>query len=79
MDRIYSGHKHLLLCIFFNNIFSLLSFFLILYFTECDNIRDFVEINYVIYQKSDKLKVVMQPVKIIRTIDQFKPKIEGCE
>ena len=41
--------------------------------------RDFVEINYVTYRKSDELKVVMQPVKMIRTLDPFKPKIEGCE
>ena len=34
-------------------------------------LRDFVEINDVTYRKSDELKVV----KIIRTLDPFKPKI----
>ena len=41
--------------------------------------RDFVEISDVTYQKLDELKVVTQPVKIIRTLDPFKPKIEQCE
>ena len=42
-------------------------------------LRDFVEINDVTYWKLDELKVVTQPVKIIRTLDPFKPKIERCE
>ena len=29
---------------------------------------------HITYRKSDELKVVMQPVKIIRTLDPFKPK-----
>ena len=41
--------------------------------------RDFVEISHVTYQKLDKLKVVTQPVKMIRTLDPFKPKIERRE
>ena len=41
--------------------------------------RDFVEVNDVTYRKLYELKVVTQPVKIIRTSDPFKPKIEGCE
>ena len=41
--------------------------------------RDFVEINYVTYRKSDELKDVTQPVKLIHTLEPFKPKIEGCE
>ena len=47
-------------------------FFHILYIRE-----DFIEILHI--KKLDELKVVTQPVKIIRPPDPFKPKIEGCE
>ena len=36
--------------------------------------RDIVEISHVTYRKLYELKVVTQPVKIIRTKDLFKPK-----
>ena len=41
--------------------------------------KDFVEINHVTYQKLDEVKVVTQPVKIIRTLDPFKPKLQRFE
>ena len=37
---------------------------------------DYVEINHVMYRILDEPKVVTQPLKIIRTLDAFKPKIE---
>ena len=37
-------------------------------------VRDFVEISNITYQKLDEVKVVTQPVKIICTLDPFKPK-----
>ena len=40
--------------------------------------KDFVKISDVTYRNLDEVKVVTQPVKIIRTLDPFKPKIEGC-
>ena len=46
---------------------------------KIEMIRDFVEISNVTYRKLDEVKVVTQPVKIIHTLDPFKPKIEGCE
>ena len=42
-------------------------------------LRDFIEISDLINQKLDELKVVTQPVKMIRTLDPFKPKIEQCK
>ena len=42
-------------------------------------IRDFVEISDVTYRKLDEVKVVTQPVKMISTLDPFKPKIEGSQ
>jgi len=47
--------------------------------TNIFNSRNFVEISDVTYRKLDKIKVVTQPVKIIRTLDPFKPTIERCE
>ena len=44
-----------------------------------DIIRDIVQISHVTYQKLDKPKVVMQPVKIIRRLDPFETQIERCE
>ena len=41
--------------------------------------RDFVEISHVTYHKLDKLKVVTQPVKIIRRLDPFETQIGRCE
>ena len=41
--------------------------------------RDIVEISHVTYRKFDELKVVTQPVKIIRRLDPFETKIEQCE
>ena len=38
-------------------------------------IRDFVEISDVTYQKLDELKVVTQPVKMIRRLDPFETQI----
>ena len=38
-------------------------------------LRDFVEISDVTYQKLDEIKVVTQLVKMIRTLNPFKPKI----
>ena len=37
--------------------------------------RDFIEISDLTYRKLEIGKVVTQPVKIIRTLDPFKPKI----
>ena len=42
-------------------------------------LRDFVEISHVTYRKLDELKVVTQPVKIIRGLDPFETKIERYE
>ena len=40
---------------------------------------DIVELSHVTYQKLKKLKVVTQPVKIIRRLDSFGTQIERCE
>ena len=42
-------------------------------------LRDIVEISHVTYRKLDELKVVTQPVKIIRRLDPFETQIERCE
>ena len=42
-------------------------------------IRDIVEISQVTYRKLEELKVVTQPVKIIRRLDPFETQIERCE
>ena len=39
--------------------------------------RDFVKISHLTYQKLDELKVVTQLLKIICTLEPFKPKLSG--
>ena len=41
------------------------------------NTRDFIEINDLRYRKLEIGKVFTQPVKILRTLDPFKPKFSG--
>ena len=40
---------------------------------------EILEINHVTYRKLDELKVVTQPVKIMRRLDPFETQIEWCQ